>query len=34
MRWELDDQARRLDNQPIAVDLREGQVSVPVISGD
>jgi RNA polymerase sigma factor (sigma-70 family) len=26
MRWELKDLARRLDNQPVAVELREGQV--------
>src|SRR5262245_8129991 len=27
MRWELKDLARRLDNQPVAVELREGQLS-------
>jgi RNA polymerase sigma-70 factor (ECF subfamily) len=32
MRWELNDQARRLDNQPVAVELREGQVAAPVSS--
>jgi RNA polymerase sigma-70 factor (ECF subfamily) len=29
MRWELNDLARRLDNQPVAVELREGQVPAP-----
>ena len=32
MRWELNDLARRLDNQPMAVELREGQVSAPASS--
>jgi RNA polymerase sigma-70 factor (ECF subfamily) len=29
MRWELKDLARRLDNQPAAVELREGQFPAP-----
>jgi RNA polymerase sigma factor (sigma-70 family) len=29
MRWELDDLARRLDEKPVAVALREGLVSAP-----
>ena len=29
MRWELTDLARRLDNQPAAVELREGLVPAP-----
>jgi RNA polymerase sigma factor (sigma-70 family) len=33
MRWELNDLARRLDNQPAAVELREGQVQAPASSG-
>jgi len=33
MRWELNDLARRLDNQPPAVELREGLVSAPASSG-
>jgi RNA polymerase sigma-70 factor (ECF subfamily) len=32
MRWELKDHARRLDNQPVAVELREGQVLAPASS--
>jgi RNA polymerase sigma-70 factor (ECF subfamily) len=32
MRWELKDQARRLDNQPLAVELHEGQLAAPVSS--
>jgi RNA polymerase sigma factor (sigma-70 family) len=32
MRWELNDLARRLDEQPAAVELREGQVPAPVSS--
>ena len=32
MRWELKDLARRLDKQPVAVELREGQLPVPVSS--
>jgi RNA polymerase sigma-70 factor (ECF subfamily) len=32
MRWELKDLARRLDNQPAAVELREGQIAVPASS--
>src|ERR1700756_1522327 len=32
MRWELNDQARRLDNQPVAVELREGQLPAPASS--
>jgi RNA polymerase sigma-70 factor (ECF subfamily) len=33
MRWELNDLARRLDNQPSAVELREGLVPSPASSG-
>jgi RNA polymerase sigma-70 factor (ECF subfamily) len=33
MRWELNDLARRLDEQPAAVELREGLVPVPASSG-
>jgi RNA polymerase sigma-70 factor (ECF subfamily) len=33
MRWELNDMARRLDNQPVAVELREWQLSAPASSG-
>jgi RNA polymerase sigma factor (sigma-70 family) len=29
MRWELNDLARRLDNQPMTVELREGQLPEP-----
>src|SRR6516165_7637382 len=32
MRWELKDQARRLDNQPAAVELREGLLPAPASS--
>ena len=32
MRWELNDLARRLDNQPVAMELREGQLPAPVSS--
>jgi len=32
MRWELNDLARRLDKQPIVVDLNEGILPVPVSS--
>ena len=32
-RWELNDVARRLDKQPAAVELREGQISAPASSG-
>jgi RNA polymerase sigma-70 factor (ECF subfamily) len=32
MRWELKDVARRLDNQPVVVELREGQISTPASS--
>jgi RNA polymerase sigma-70 factor (ECF subfamily) len=32
MRWELNDLARRLDNQPVAVELREGQLPAPASS--
>src|SRR4029077_5749331 len=32
MRWELNDQARRLDKQPVAVELREGQLPGPASS--
>jgi RNA polymerase sigma factor (sigma-70 family) len=32
MRWELKDLARRLDNQPAAVELREGQLPAPASS--
>src|SRR3954467_11178914 len=33
MRWELNDLARRLDEQPAAVELNEGLVPVPASSG-
>ena len=33
MRWELNDMARRLDQQPGAVELREGLVPAPASSG-
>jgi RNA polymerase sigma-70 factor (ECF subfamily) len=33
MRWELNDLARRLDEQPPAVELREGSVPAPPSSG-
>jgi RNA polymerase sigma-70 factor (ECF subfamily) len=33
MRWELNDLARRLDEQPAAIELREGLVPEPVSSG-
>jgi RNA polymerase sigma-70 factor (ECF subfamily) len=33
MRWELNDLARRLDNQPLSVELREGIVKSPASSG-
>jgi RNA polymerase sigma-70 factor (ECF subfamily) len=33
MRWELNDLARRLDNQPAPVELREGLVPAPASSG-
>src|SRR6266478_3769475 len=33
MRWELNDLARRLDNQPAAVELNEGIVPAPESSG-
>jgi RNA polymerase sigma-70 factor (ECF subfamily) len=33
MRWELNDLARRLDNQPVAVELHEGQLPAPDSSG-
>jgi RNA polymerase sigma-70 factor (ECF subfamily) len=33
MRWELNDLARRLDEQPRAVELREGLVPAPASSG-
>jgi RNA polymerase sigma-70 factor (ECF subfamily) len=33
MRWELNDLARRLDNQPSAVELNEGLVPAPASSG-
>jgi RNA polymerase sigma-70 factor (ECF subfamily) len=33
MRWELNDVARRLDNQPAAVELREGEIPTPASSG-
>jgi RNA polymerase sigma-70 factor (ECF subfamily) len=33
MRWELNDVARRLDNQPTAVELREELVPAPASSG-
>jgi RNA polymerase sigma-70 factor (ECF subfamily) len=32
MRWELKDLARRLDNQPVAMELREGQFPAPASS--
>jgi RNA polymerase sigma-70 factor (ECF subfamily) len=32
MRWELNDLARRLDNQPVVVELREGQLPAPASS--
>jgi RNA polymerase sigma factor (sigma-70 family) len=32
MRWELNDLARRLDEQPVAVELSEGLVPAPAIS--
>jgi RNA polymerase sigma-70 factor (ECF subfamily) len=32
MRWELKDLARRLDNQPVALELREGQLPAPASS--
>jgi RNA polymerase sigma-70 factor (ECF subfamily) len=33
MRWELNDLARRLDEQPAALELREGSVPAPASSG-
>jgi RNA polymerase sigma-70 factor (ECF subfamily) len=33
MRWELNDLARRLDNQPATVELREWQLPAPASSG-
>ena len=33
MRWELNDLARRLDDQPAALELREGVVPAPASSG-
>ena len=33
MRWELNDLARRLDDQPAVVELREGLLSAPASSG-
>ena len=33
MSWELNDLARRLDNQPSAVELNEGLVPAPASSG-
>src|SRR5262249_15641215 len=33
MRWELNDVARRLDEPPAAVEVREGMVAAPVSSG-
>ena len=33
MRWQLNDLARRLDEQPAALELREGFVSAPASSG-
>jgi RNA polymerase sigma-70 factor (ECF subfamily) len=33
MRWELNDMARRLDEQPAAVELNEGLVPAPACSG-
>jgi RNA polymerase sigma factor (sigma-70 family) len=32
MRWELNDLARRLDNQPAAVEMREGEIPTPASS--
>src|SRR4051812_36046141 len=32
MRWELNDLARRLDNQPAAVELRDGLLAAPASS--
>jgi RNA polymerase sigma-70 factor (ECF subfamily) len=32
MRWELNDMARRLDDQPAAVELRDGLVPAPASS--
>ncbi len=32
MRWELNDLARRLDNQPAAVELHEGEIPTPASS--
>jgi RNA polymerase sigma-70 factor (ECF subfamily) len=32
MRWELNDLARRLDNQPVAVEFSEGLVAAPASS--
>jgi RNA polymerase sigma-70 factor (ECF subfamily) len=32
MRWELNDLARRLDSQPMAMELREGQLPAPASS--
>jgi DNA-directed RNA polymerase specialized sigma24 family protein len=32
MRWELNDLARRLDDQPVAAELREGLVPAPASS--
>jgi RNA polymerase sigma-70 factor (ECF subfamily) len=32
MRWELNDLARRLDNQPMALELHDGQLSAPASS--
>jgi RNA polymerase sigma-70 factor (ECF subfamily) len=32
MRWELNDLARRLDNQPTALELREGELPTPASS--
>src|SRR5262249_11469137 len=33
MRWELNDLARRLDEQPAAMELHEGQLPAPASSG-
>jgi RNA polymerase sigma factor (sigma-70 family) len=33
MRWELNDLARRLDEQPADIELREGLVAAPASSG-
>jgi RNA polymerase sigma-70 factor (ECF subfamily) len=33
LRWELNDLARRLDEQPAAVELNEGRVPAPPVSG-